>query len=270
MLLGQGGHRQRRADACDADVQRLRRAALGGPDAARVVVLDVDDRRDRRDVLEPELRPAAARRPRHRRPSTRTSTLLTADPDKPNLPRAYREIYPPGSTFKIVTTAVALDTGIATPDTRVPDARRAPAAADEHDAEELRRRDVRRHARARASSQSCNTTFGQLGLELGDQFPPGMDGLRRRRRRAAARHRARRGRSTGPGRRDLRPGQAAASRSPGSARATWPPPRCRWRWSPRRVANGGVILRPARRRARSATTTARRSRRSTPRSGRRR
>src|SRR4051794_23184514 len=46
--------------------------------------------------------------------------LLNVAPDKPSLPRAYREIYPPGSTFKTVTTAAALDTGTATPTTTFP------------------------------------------------------------------------------------------------------------------------------------------------------
>ena len=45
--------------------------------------------------------------------------LLSANPEKPNLPRAFREIYPPGSTFKVVTSAVAFDTGTATPDHRL-------------------------------------------------------------------------------------------------------------------------------------------------------
>ncbi len=39
---------------------------------------------------------------------------LLADPTNPMLARAYREIYPPGSTFKVVTAAVALDAAGAT------------------------------------------------------------------------------------------------------------------------------------------------------------
>ena len=46
---------------------------------------------------------------------------LLADPEGPLLDRATREIYPPGSTFKTVVTAAALDTGTAVPETEFPD-----------------------------------------------------------------------------------------------------------------------------------------------------
>jgi penicillin-binding protein A len=39
-----------------------------------------------------------------------------ADPDKPTLNRTTQELYPPGSTFKVVTATAALDTGKVTPD----------------------------------------------------------------------------------------------------------------------------------------------------------
>ena len=41
---------------------------------------------------------------------------LLADPDNPLLPRTYREVYFPGSTFKMVTAAAALDEGLASLD----------------------------------------------------------------------------------------------------------------------------------------------------------
>jgi peptidoglycan glycosyltransferase len=103
-------------------------------------------------------------------------TLLNAAPTRPALPRAYREIYPPGSTFKIVTTEAALDTGIATPDTRFPSdtSFRPPQAGQaisnfggERCGGTLRESFV----------HSCNTTFARLGFQLGEAFPPKMNGF---------------------------------------------------------------------------------------------
>jgi peptidoglycan glycosyltransferase len=99
---------------------------------------------------------------------------LSADPAKPNLPRAYREIYPPGSTFKIVTSAVAFDTGTATPATDYP-------ALTELDLP-LTTNTLKNFGGGTCGGtvfesfvKSCNTTFAKIGLELGDKFPPGLE-----------------------------------------------------------------------------------------------
>jgi peptidoglycan glycosyltransferase len=42
---------------------------------------------------------------------------INDDPDQPDLNRTTQELYPPGSTFKVVTATAALDTGKVTPDT---------------------------------------------------------------------------------------------------------------------------------------------------------
>ena len=42
---------------------------------------------------------------------------LDTDPDKPTFNRSTQELYPPGSTFKVVTATAALDTGAVTPNT---------------------------------------------------------------------------------------------------------------------------------------------------------
>jgi peptidoglycan glycosyltransferase len=41
---------------------------------------------------------------------------LDTDPNKPTFNRSTQELYPPGSTFKVVTATAALDTGAVTPD----------------------------------------------------------------------------------------------------------------------------------------------------------
>lgn len=103
-------------------------------------------------------------------------TLLNELPSKPALARAYREIYPPGSTFKIVTTEAALDTGIATPETRFPsDTSFRPLQAG---------RPISNFGGRSCGGtleqsfiRSCNTTFARLGFQLGEQFPPRMAGF---------------------------------------------------------------------------------------------
>jgi penicillin-binding protein A len=99
--------------------------------------------------------------------------LLRADPDKPDLPRAYRERYPPGSTFKVITASSALETGRFTPESNFP-------VLTELDLPQTNNT-LRNFGGsscggtlARSFQQSCNTTFGQLGLDLGDEFVPAM------------------------------------------------------------------------------------------------
>jgi len=101
---------------------------------------------------------------------------LSADPAKPNLPRAFREIYPPGSTFKIVTSAVAFDAGIATPNSVYPVLRELDLP--------LTNNTLKNFGGASCGGTvfegfvvSCNTTFAQIGLDLGERFPPGLEQL---------------------------------------------------------------------------------------------
>ncbi|HEV2758348.1 MAG TPA: penicillin-binding transpeptidase domain-containing protein, partial [Acidimicrobiales bacterium] len=52
----------------------------------------------------------------HNQDSVRSAwSELNTDAEKPLLPRTYRERYPPGSSFKVVTTAAGLATGTASP-----------------------------------------------------------------------------------------------------------------------------------------------------------
>jgi len=94
---------------------------------------------------------------------------LNADPAKPMLPRAWREVYPPGSTFKIVTATAAIDHGVATPERDFP-------VLTELDLP-LTDRSLKNFGGSRCGGtlvesfrRSCNTTFGQLGLDLGEKL----------------------------------------------------------------------------------------------------
>lgn len=104
-------------------------------------------------------------------------TFISANPEKPNLPRAYREIYAPGSTFKVVTSAVSFDTGIATPTTQVPGGTELDLPLTNNPLKNFNGAFCGGNTVFESFVQSCNITFGRLGLELGERFPPGMEGF---------------------------------------------------------------------------------------------
>ena len=93
-------------------------------------------------------------------------TALNQDPNRPMLPRSYRERYAPGSTFKVVTAAAALD--------KAPELVNRPYPA-------LRELDLPQTNRNLPNygggscggvlkdllRVSCNTGFAQLGLDMG-------------------------------------------------------------------------------------------------------
>lgn len=94
---------------------------------------------------------------------------LRDDPNSPLVNRAISETYPPGSTFKVITTAAALAAG-ANPDTQLTSAARIPlpdstatlenyggSACGNGPTTSLRE----------AFAKSCNTAFVQLGIDTG-------------------------------------------------------------------------------------------------------
>jgi penicillin-binding protein A len=96
---------------------------------------------------------------------------LRDDPARPLVDRATREVFPPGSSFKLVTAAAALERGLSPetsfPDEGVYDVPQTSAdignfgGGDCADGSSITLHD--------AMVVSCNTVFARLGVELGDE-----------------------------------------------------------------------------------------------------
>ncbi|MDO5628240.1 MAG: penicillin-binding protein 2 [Mobilicoccus sp.] len=94
---------------------------------------------------------------------------LNADPRRPLVNRPINETYPPGSVFKVVTAAAALESGRFTEDSTLPGPQTLPLPQTtielpNHDG---RACDGGQTTFTRAMATSCNTAFGWLGMELG-------------------------------------------------------------------------------------------------------
>jgi cell division protein FtsI/penicillin-binding protein 2 len=99
--------------------------------------------------------------------TARSWARLNADPDKPMLNRAVRQTYPPGSTFKVVTAAAALDAGVVTDldrPTDSPDPYPLPGTRTTlmNEGEGCGDAPLRE-----AFEWSCNTVFAKLGVDVG-------------------------------------------------------------------------------------------------------
>ncbi|MER7778417.1 penicillin-binding transpeptidase domain-containing protein [Streptomyces sp. NPDC096191] len=99
--------------------------------------------------------------------ANRTWDRLNGDPGKPMLNRAVRRTYPPGSTFKVVTAAAALDAGVIRDldaSTRSPDPYPLPGTRTRltNEADGCRNASLRE-----AFERSCNTVFAKLGVDVG-------------------------------------------------------------------------------------------------------
>ncbi|HJV09657.1 MAG TPA: penicillin-binding protein 2 [Acidimicrobiales bacterium] len=96
-----------------------------------------------------------------------------ADPANPMLARAFRERYPPGSTFKVVTASTAIETGTATPQTNYPSIRFLDLPLTDKNLSNFGGSTCG-GTMAESFRRSCNTTFGQIGLDLGEKLIDGM------------------------------------------------------------------------------------------------
>lgn len=103
---------------------------------------------------------------------TAAYAALNADPANPALARAWRELYPPGSTFKVVTSSVGLDTGTTTLDTEYPTLRELALPLTTSTISNFGHESCG-GTLEESFVASCNTTFAKLGLDLGEKFPPG-------------------------------------------------------------------------------------------------
>jgi penicillin-binding protein A len=100
-----------------------------------------------------------------------TWEALNEDASRPLVDRALRETYPPGSTFKLVTAAAALEAGVQ-PDDRFDDPERFDVPQTSADIGNFGGgvcADGSSITLADALRVSCNTTFAELALELGDE-----------------------------------------------------------------------------------------------------
>lgn len=100
---------------------------------------------------------------------TSTWDQLRDDPNGPLVNRAIAETYPPGSTFKVITTAAALQSG-STPDTQLTSASRIPLPDSTATLENYGGSACGNGPTAslrEAFARSCNTAFVELGLDTG-------------------------------------------------------------------------------------------------------
>ena len=94
---------------------------------------------------------------------------LTGDQDRPLVDRGISEVYPPGSTFKLVTAAAALASGNYTPDTVVKGGARLDLPQTSTDLVNENGSDCGGDSitLTQALEVSCNVSFGDIGMKLG-------------------------------------------------------------------------------------------------------
>jgi peptidoglycan glycosyltransferase len=152
----------------DAELQRLAHAALGERTGA-AVLLDIETGAVLTLASTPSFDPNAlvVVTEGDREPAQATFGGLTSDPRAPLVQRATSGLYPPGSTFKTITAAAAIDRGMAGPDTIYEDAGELTIAG--HTLVEQNRPNDQQTLWSLTESLawSLNVVFAQIGLQLG-------------------------------------------------------------------------------------------------------
>ncbi len=90
---------------------------------------------------------------------------INSDPDTPLLNRATQGLYAPGSVFKTIVAAAALETGTVTPETQFEDT--GSVTAGGFVVNNYGGNVYGRHDFTKAFASSINTTFAKIGVELG-------------------------------------------------------------------------------------------------------
>lgn len=152
------------------DVQQAAYDALAGREGA-VVALEPGSGAILAMVSSPSYDPSAFASPDDANAVNETNTNLSEDSSRPLDNRAIAgNLYPPGSTFKIITTAAALRTGKVTPDQDVdaPDTITLPGTS--HSLENYGGESCGggRTSFSHAFAESCNTPFAQLAMDVGE------------------------------------------------------------------------------------------------------
>lgn len=152
----------------DATLQQQAHAALGSRPGA-VVLLDVQTGAVLTLASNPtfDANALTALTDADRAAAQGAWSTLTTDPRTPLVQRATSGLYAPGSTFKTVTAATALQRGLATADTVYEDA--GSLTIDGHTLIEANRPDdsITEWSLRDAFSWSLNVVFAQIGLQIG-------------------------------------------------------------------------------------------------------
>ena len=152
------------------EIQEAAYDALAGREGA-VVALDPSTGAILAMVSSPSYDPSAFAT-RDGNAANEANTALSEDSSRPLDNRAIAgNRYPPGSTFKIITTAAALRTGKIKPDQEVdaPDTITLPGTSHSLENYNGESCDGGRTSFSHAFAESCNTPFAQLAMDVGDE-----------------------------------------------------------------------------------------------------